>query len=155
MDKISACCYYSLSMDMNKSTISKHGKEILLSRITACLEKRHDIVFAYLHGSFVTDNHFNDIDIAVYLDHIPCSPVQCEIEIETELCDAVREFPVDARVLNGAPLSFRYNVVRFGLPLLVNDDDARSDFMEAAISGYFDFAPYRRLYLKETLGLAI
>ncbi len=134
--------------------ITADRKETLLAEIRGCLEKHKDIIFAYVHGSFATEDNFNDIDIAVFLDRIPDSPLQTELVLEAELENAVRDFPMDVRVLNNSPLSFRYNVIRFGQPLLVNDDDIRSDFVETVISNYLDFAPFRRMYLRETLGLA-
>ncbi|KAF0221016.1 MAG: DNA polymerase beta domain-containing protein [Geobacteraceae bacterium] len=140
---------------MKAAEITEDRKEALLARIRGCLEKRLDIVFAYVHGSFALHESFNDIDIAVFFDSAPDSPLQIELLLEAELGNAVRDFPVDVRVLNNSPLSFRYNVIRFGRPLFINDDDIRSDFVEAAIRNYLDFAPFRRMYLKETLGLAI
>ncbi len=58
-------------------------------------------------------------------------------------------------MLNNAPLSFRYNVIKYGKHLAVINDDARSDFEENVFSQYFDFVPYRKLYLKEALGRGV
>ena len=59
------------------------------------------------------------------------------------------------RILNGAPVSFRYNVIRHGRPLAVVDDDARTEFVETTIREYCDFALYRKRYMEETLGLGM
>jgi hypothetical protein len=67
----------------------------------------------------------------------------------------MKNLPVDLRILNDAPLSFRYNVIRYGRPVFVRDSDARFEFVEATLRGYFDFAPYREMYLRETLGLGL
>jgi hypothetical protein len=67
----------------------------------------------------------------------------------------VKKYPIEVRVLNKAPLLFRYNVLRYGEPVLVFDDDLRCDFVEATLANYFDFAPFRKMYLKEALGSGI
>jgi uncharacterized protein len=119
------------------------------------LEKHSDVVFAYLHGSFVRGEDFGDIDIALYVMKMPAAPLEYELSLEAECREVISPYPVDVRFLNGAPLSFRYQVIKEGLLLLVRDDEKRSDFQEATIADYFDFAPYRARYLKETLGLGV
>lgn len=135
--------------------ISAQGKEVIIARIGDCLGKLSDLEFAYVHGSFVMENQFRDVDVAVYLKTTPSSPLQLELNLETELGGIVDKYPVDVRILNVAPLSFRYNVIRYGKPIAVINDDARCDFEELTLCHYFDFAPYRRMYLKETLGRGV
>lgn len=135
--------------------IIDHEKESILEILRVCLKNRPNVVFAYLHGSFFTQDRFKDIDIAVYLDPLPSSPLEAELKLETELNSAVCKYPLDARILNNAPLSFRYNVIKHGQPIIVNDDDIRSDFVEATLSHYFDFSPFLTNYLKEALGSGI
>ncbi|MCX5847378.1 MAG: nucleotidyltransferase domain-containing protein [Deltaproteobacteria bacterium] len=135
--------------------ISTQTKEEIITHIRSFLEKLPDLVFAYVHGSFITDEKFRDIDVAVYLKAAPLSPLQMELDLETELANVINNYPVDVRILNDAPLSFRYNIIKHGKPLVVFDDDARSDFEESTFSHYFDFAPYRKLYLKEALGRGV
>ncbi len=130
-------------------------KRIIVERITAYIKNRPDILFAYLHGSFFSGDRFRDIDIAIYLKP-PFSPsLQVELKMEAELDKEVKKYPVEVRVLNNAPLSFRYNVLKHGKPIVVVDDDLRCDFMEATLSNYFDFAPFRKMYLKEAMGSGI
>jgi predicted nucleotidyltransferase len=130
-------------------------KQAAITAVRSSLEAHADISFAYLHGSFAAGSGFRDIDIAAYLTHFPTSPLGHELRLEAELMKAVGGYPVDVRVLNNAPLSFRYNVIKGGLLLFARDDDERADFVERTLSAYFDFAPYRTLYLKETLGLGV
>lgn len=65
------------------------------------------------------------------------------------------QYPVDVRILNGAPLSFCCNEIKHGRRLAVINDDARCDFEEMTVSNYFDFAPYRKMYLLEALGRGV
>lgn len=135
--------------------IPEGEKEIIKDRPKKGLQGMPEVLFAYLHGSFRSGGMFRDIDMAVYLESLPASPLDLELRLEAELSEAIGRYPVDVRILNGAPLSFRYNVIKDGEPIVVNDDDARADFEEGVLSNYFDFAPFRRMYLKEALGIEV
>jgi len=43
------------------------NKEEIKTKIKEVLAERHEIIFAYIHGSF-KDIYFRDVDIAVYVD---------------------------------------------------------------------------------------
>jgi len=126
-------------------------KEDMISRIDRFLRQNPDVLFAYVHGSFVTEDRFRDIDAAIYLKPPPEDPLQMELDLET-LFSRQFGYPVDVRILNSAPVSFCFNVIRCGRRIAVIDDDARCDFEEKTCSVYYDFAPYRDMYLKEALG---
>jgi predicted nucleotidyltransferase len=132
----------------------QHGdKSALIEKLKSVLEERQEILFAFVHGSFIKDGPFRDIDIAVYLSEDRTSVLEYELELETVFVQSISRYPVDIRVLNNAPLSFKYNVIKEGRILVVKNDDARTDFQEITLTNYFDFAPFRSLYLKETLGI--
>jgi predicted nucleotidyltransferase len=135
--------------------LSAENKQSVMAAIRRSLELHAEIAFAYLHGSFMMESGFRDIDVAVYVKGLPASPLEYELRLEAGLMNSVSGYPIDVRVLNGAPLSFRYNVIKSGLLLFARDDNQRADFVESTLSAYFDFAPYRALYLKETLGLGV
>jgi predicted nucleotidyltransferase len=138
-------------MDNRYFRIVDHEKENIIESLKVCLKNRSDLIFAYLHGSFFTEDRFKDIDIAVYLDPLPPSLLEAELELEAKLSNVVKRYPVDIRILNNASLSFRYNVIKNGQPIVVNNDNIRSDFVEATLSYYFDFSPFLQEYLKEAL----
>jgi hypothetical protein len=131
--------------------ISMEDRETIIVSINDFLKRISGLKFAYVHGSFIGDEKFHDIDVAAYLELMPDSALQIELDLETEISKIIVEYPIDVRILNVAPLSFRYNVIKDGKAVAVNDDDARSDFEEATLSNYFDFAPFRKLYLQEAL----
>ena len=136
-------------------SIDKVSKKAVKEAIREMLKKHEEILFAYLHGSFVKKDAFRDIDVAIYLERMPASVLEYELQMETDLMKALRKYIVDVRVLNGAPLSFKYNVIKDGIVLLSKDDDKRADFEEKTIVLYLDFLPYRKLYLRETLGVEV
>lgn len=132
--------------------VSKEQKEEIKQKITFLLKGREEINFAYLHGSFLEDN-FRDIDIAIYLTRRNKRAVlQYELDLENELNDLV-DFPVDARILNYAPLPFRFNVIKNGVLLFSRDEGVRCDFECLSIVEYHDFDFLRRIYRKEALGI--
>jgi hypothetical protein len=135
-------------------TITGQEKEDIYRRIEHILEKYSNLKFAYVHGSFVSQEKFRDIDVAIYLKSVPAEILPMELDLEERLYNIV-QYPIDVRILNGAPLSFRYNVIKYGKRIAVTDDDARCDFEEATVSNYFDFAPYRKKYLQEALGRGV
>ncbi len=138
--------YYSFSSEERSSQESD---------AKAFLEAKDGILFAYIHGSFVTGERFRDVDVAVYFADPPVHRIEEELSIESELSRVMKPLPVDLRILNDAPLSFRYNVIRYGRPVFVRDSDARFEFVEATLRDYFDFAPYREMYLRESLGIGL
>ncbi|MGZ6237183.1 MAG: nucleotidyltransferase domain-containing protein, partial [Syntrophales bacterium] len=85
--------------------ISMQANEEIITHIWSFLEKLPDLLFAYVHGSFIMDEKFRDIDVAIYLKAAPTSPLQMEIDLETELANVINKCPVDVRILNDAPLS--------------------------------------------------
>ena len=134
--------------------VSKAQKEEIKEKITILLKKREEIVFAYLHGSFLGDS-FRDIDIAAYLtERSKDGILQYELNLESELKDFIG-FPVDARILNYAPLSFRFNVLKNGILLFSRDEKVRCDFECLSIVEYHDFDFLRRTYRKEALGIKV
>jgi predicted nucleotidyltransferase len=143
-------------MKKEKASASKKiPKKLIISEIVKALKSHQEISFAYLHGSFAKGNNFKDIDIALYLKSLPSSLLDYELKMETELSAVTGGYIVDVRILNVSPLSFRYNVVKDGLILFAQDDDERSNFQEITMSMYFDFEPYRKLYLREALNVGI
>lgn len=130
-------------------------KSFIKNTIGNELKKHPEVLFAYLHGSFLKQAVFHDIDVALYLENLPASILEYELKMETEIMAAAGRHIIDVRVLNTAPLSFRYNVIKDGILLLVKDDDKRAAFQEATISAYLDFLPYHKKYLEETLGIEI
>lgn len=113
------------------------------------------VIFAYLHGSFLKES-FRDVDLAVYLER-PLEKkeaIQFEFEMEREL-EKVVNFPVDVRILNNSPLSFRYNVIKKGNLLFSKNELVKSDFICLTLSMYHDFNFYRKRYMREALGLEI
>jgi len=132
--------------------VDQYRKKNILQAIASRLIEQPEISFAYLHGSFLHQDTFQDIDCAVYLSRFNENErLYLEVSLENDLEESI-EFPIDLRILNKAPLSFQYTVLREGLLLFEKDEDIRVSFQEKVVSEYLDFAPLRSRYLAEVLG---
>lgn len=135
--------------------IGHKEKQTLIQKISGALESKHHIVFAYIFGSFNTQESFNDIDIAIFIaDSESRSALNIELDIERELEDIIH-MPVDVRILNSAPLSFVYQVIKDGIVIVDKNMDLRADFEGLTCKKYFDFRHLRIEYLKEVVNAPI
>ena len=141
-------------MRIKKYHINNDEKEKIFEAAKYTLTSMPEIIFAYVHGSFVEEKGFGDIDMAVYLkdENLNGKIISYEIELEIKLEEELK-YPVDVRVLNYAPLSFQYQTIKSGVLLFERDEDRRVEFQTKTLDFYFDFAPFRKQYLKEVLRL--
>ncbi len=116
------------------------------------LEVRPEVVLALLHGSFSKGGAYRDIDVAVWLDPERLSPderfryaLDLSVHLHLQLVS-----PIDVRVLNDAPLAFRYHALQ-GRPLVVRDERFLDDLRARTWDDYLDFQPFARQYLREAL----
>ncbi len=145
--------------DLKKLTPSE--RETAVQSVRKYLEKREEILFAYLHGSFVKSEFFRDLDVALFVNEERVFPsfleyeLGLEVALGEELASRRGYIPVDVRVLNRAPLSFQYSVIRGGVLLKNKRKKERVEFEERVLIRYLDFAYHRRSYLKEVVGVGV
>jgi predicted nucleotidyltransferase len=125
-----------------------------LDAIRSALHGRHEIDFAFLYGSFTSEQFFRDIDVAVFLREsetasLRSSTYESRLSLEIEEAMSWR-FPVEARVLNGAPLPFCFQVIR-GELIFCRKDELLTQFMVSVARSYLDIAPLRRHYMLEAM----
>ena len=118
----------------------------VVAALSNVLADESDVAFALLYGSFVAAEAFHDVDVGVYLrteepGHLYGS------HLAQRLSERVG-YPVDVRVLNGAPVSFLFHVLR-GQVLVSRDDDLLGDLMQRTMQRYFDIAPLLRRSARE------
>jgi predicted nucleotidyltransferase len=134
---------------MRKRRLSPKEKEILTERISDILKAKDYIVFAYIFGSFASEDGFKDVDIAVFTSSVESeSPLKLELTLEGEIGHAIH-IPADIRIINDAPVSFIYNVLKGGIVIVDNNKFLRSDFEGLVYKKYFDFQHLRNEYLRE------
>jgi predicted nucleotidyltransferase len=136
---------------MRKRRLSAKEKEVLTEKISDILKAKEYILFAYIFGSFVSEDGFKDIDVGVFISSVGNkSPLKLELKLEGEIGDAIH-IPVDIRIINNAPASFIYNVLKGGIVIVDNNKSLRSDFEGLVYKKYFDFQHLRNEYLREII----
>ncbi|HII67643.1 MAG TPA: nucleotidyltransferase domain-containing protein, partial [Thermococcaceae archaeon] len=63
--------------------LPSEDREKIKKRITDFLINRKEVLFAYIHGSFIENRPFRDIDVAIYVDGD--HDLAYELEMEEEL----------------------------------------------------------------------
>ncbi|MDZ7260887.1 MAG: nucleotidyltransferase domain-containing protein [candidate division KSB1 bacterium] len=131
---------------MKRKNIDEQERNRILSELKTVLQNERPISFACLYGSFNEGNQFNDIDLAIYVNeaHFPDKDTifQYQLSLGAKADLALRKYEVDLRILNLAPLTFRFNVVNHGALLFYRDWSKVVQFVTRTRDLYFDFRPY-------------
>lgn len=150
-ESISSSCVqcFSTFLDMAKRTLSQEARTSVTEKISRLLEGKECVVFAYIFGSFISGDSFQDIDVGVFVQpDSTASPLRLELELEREIEDLLH-ISTDARVINTAPLSFVFNILKDGKLIMDRNSSLRSDFEGLIFKKYFDFKHLRDEYLRE------
>ena len=115
-------------------------KEIV-KRIQVYLEGRPEIRFAYLFGSWAkgTANPLSDIDVAIYVNEEGIGegyPYGYTAELIADLMKIARTNRLDLVILNAAPPLLRFQVARYGFPLMFRVAAERDQFLAEAREQY-------------------
>lgn len=138
-----------------KKKIDSVQKEIVIKNIREILKKvEPEVISAFIFGSFVQEDKFSDIDLALLFKTQIDKPLDFEIALEILLEDSIG-YPFDVRVLNFAPLSFCQAVFRNGKLIVDSKPNFRSDFTGNILKQYFDFSYFRQRYLREVLNAEV
>lgn len=119
-------------------------KKHLAGSFEACKECE----FAYIFGSFAEDLPFHDIDIGIYTSGVKEGDATCYALDLARIIETVVHIPVDVRVLNYAPVSFLYHVIR-GELVFEREEDMRVDVVENTVRRYLDIRPLILRGIKE------
>lgn len=128
-------------------TLDEREKAILLEMLRAKLEQHPKVCFAFVYGSFLEEDSFHDIDMAVYLDEAVEDPINTLLKLWEALASRV-EYPLDVCLLNGTPLAFRYSVTQ-GQLLFARDEERAYRFIERTWDEFFDFQSLMARYIEE------
>lgn len=129
----------------NLNTVDNEMKEELIKRISHTLSAIENLVFAYIHGSFIEGGSFRDIDVAVY-SAMPARELDFESDLSYELTEKTG-YPVDVKMLNNAPVAFQMAVLQKGRLILSREEEVRTGFIENVGSRYREYAHFRNILL--------
>lgn len=126
----------------------QHPIEPRLFLLKEKLQEQPRLLFGYLFGSYGKGKPgpLSDVDIAVFLDKTVGE--QDFFEEKLNLVGIANEVlgtdEVDLVILNEAPLSLQFQVLKTGKLLFSKDEKARIDFETKTIDYYLDAEPLRR-----------
>ncbi|MFQ6083471.1 MAG: nucleotidyltransferase domain-containing protein [Candidatus Aminicenantia bacterium] len=129
---------------LSKYKLENSIKKLLLDKIIEILFSKEEIIFSYIYGSFIKEESFRDIDIAIYVKED--KGFIFESFLSMELTEAV-ELPVETKILNSAPVSFQINVLKEGKLLFSRDEEERTNFIENVSRRYREYAHFRNIFL--------
>ena len=126
---------------MNTLTAEKRG--VMVRIVTKVLNSEEGVVFAYLHGSFLTDRVFRDIDVFVYTREGE-DQFAYPVKVKEKLSDAVSEAGIetfvvddfDVRIINDAPYDIVIDILREGRLIADKDPDLRNNYIERISNEY-------------------
>lgn len=96
---------------------------------------------AYIFGSFLEGEEFNDIDIALLLSENldPYKSLKFSLKVEGELERQIKpRFEFDIKILNNSPAEFQFEVIKKGSVIFSRDETRRIDYEFEVISTYLD-----------------
>lgn len=138
-------------MFKEKRLLADAEKTKIRNNIKKELSRRKEVVFAYLHGSFLMPVPCGDIDIAVYIENTITDQKHWEYEAGLAmLLDPLAGMPVDVLTLNCAPVALRYHAT-CGQILFSKNEQARFAFLEETWREYFDCQYMFRAFYNDLL----
>jgi predicted nucleotidyltransferase len=136
-----------------KIVLSEREKNRLVELFRIFLADQEAIQFAYLYGSFLDKLPIHDIDIGVYVQAMTDTDMTYyALELGEQLGRQAR-CPVDVRVLNGAPVSFVFHVLK-GELLCEQNPELHAKVFESTVSRYLDMRPLLLQATREAFGNA-
>jgi predicted nucleotidyltransferase len=127
---------------LEATTISRN-RELL-----KILEEQKYIKLTYLFGSVANGNQgkLSDVDIAVLLDDSLSKKERFDLQLKLigDLSAILKTNNLDLIIMNDAPLSLRYEIIKANYPLFIRNEGEKIDFEAKILSAYLD----RRYYEK-------
>lgn len=113
--------------------------------------QNEEIIAAYLYGSFLYSENFEDVDIGLLIRNRFKPNVMYEAHLAGKLeqifKDTFKVFkPIDVRILNRKPLRFLFSILKNSNIIYSKNDLKRVKFETKVIKEYLDFKPHHEMY---------
>lgn len=116
-------------------------KKEIERKIGAAISIYEDIDIAYIFGSFLDSEKFNDIDVAIVLNRElnAYKRFKFAMQIARELEKEIKPgFEFDVKILNYSPIEFQHEVLKKGIMIFKRDENRRIEYETTLISTYLD-----------------
>jgi len=137
-------------INLNKKMRSKRN---ILKTLKKSLSPRSEIIFLYVHGSFLDSLPFRDVDLALYVDSKQINSQQAfdySFDLSLQLSKQTG-FEIDVQVMNFSPLGFQQSVLRNGKLLFSKDENLRLSLIESISLEYIDFFELNKQYIRQLM----
>ena len=117
-------------------------KEEVLRTIRTVLAGFDEIEVGYVFGSF-SQGDFGDVDVAILVagEPTPYQAMRFRARVERKLERGFGyRFEADVKILNTAPVSFQYEVIKSGRRVFSRDNERRVRYEASVLSLYLDYA---------------
>jgi uncharacterized protein len=136
-------CSQSPKINIQKLYCSKMDKSSFLADIGKIVAGLKNVDAAYIFGSFLEREEFNDIDIALLLseehDLDPYKSLKFSLRVAGELERQIKpRFEFDVKILNCSPTDFQFEVIKKGKVIFSRAESRRVDYEFEVISTYLD-----------------
>ena len=123
--------------------------------VVVFLNKQERVKLAYLFGSVAEgrEGKLSDVDIAVFLDESLNKKERFSLQLKliSELTSILKNDRIDLIVMNNAPISLNYEIIKANHPLLVRDEGQKIDCEHRILSRYLDRRYYDKRWAAEFL----
>ena len=118
------------------------NKKEVMGKIGKIVSGFDDVSAAYVFGSYVHDDDFNDIDVALLISNEldPYASFKFGMMVARELERRITpRFEFDVKILNHSLIEFQYEVLKNGKVVFLRDRTENVEYEYKAISNYLDF----------------
>lgn len=116
-------------------------KKEVIKKIGDSISTFKDVDIAYIFGSFLESDKFNDIDVALLVSKElnPYRRFKFAMEIAKELEREIKpRFEFDVKIMNYSPVEFQHEVLKNGKVVFLRDETRRIEYESKLISTYLD-----------------
>ena len=111
-------------------------------KVKEFLQKQEHIELAYLFGSVAQrrSGKLSDVDLAILLDESLDRKEKFNLNLRliSDLEDILKTDRLDLVIMNDAPYSLNYEIIKANHPLFIRDENIKVDFEHYILSRYLD-----------------
>ncbi|MEI6294282.1 MAG: nucleotidyltransferase domain-containing protein [Methanomicrobiales archaeon] len=129
-------------------------KDVIIQWLQDALSSLPSLRVAYLYGSFLSRDDFEDIDIGLFIDSGPdkVHALKFVANLGTILEEALEfRHECDIKILNEEPVWFTYEVISTGMVLFTRNEDDRIEIETGVLIEYQDIKSMYDLFDREYL----
>lgn len=133
-----------------KKTLSKQ-----YNKLVDYFSKQEHVKLAYLYGSAALgkSGKLSDVDLGVLLDDSLSKKERFDLQLKLigDIAELLKRDRIDLVIINDAPLSLNYEIIKVNCPLFVRDRNEKIDFEHGVLSRYLDRRYYEKRAASEFL----